>query len=153
MLKNSTRIPAPAAQLKIGGPDRHNGRSKPVAMLSGVGIGRFPRPDTGRWNPYRAEPGQAKIAKVVTTSSVSTAGQQDIAQAPYTGLMVAEPIARLVSILPHKDSYHGQLVNVPELIAFLITAPLPLPIIPANMVPLHEQRQVYLLILGAETKN
>ena len=132
--------------MKIGGPsnDRQNSRAKPVAMLTGVDIDKFPRPDTGRWNSYRPEPGNAKVAQVVTVGSSTgpSSNQEPLAQAPYTGLMVAEPIAKLVSMLPRKENYDGALLNVPELIAFLITAPLPLPLVPANNVPLHGGREV-----------
>ena len=145
-LRGTVRLPPPAVQQKIGSTlsssDRQNSRSKPVAMLTGVDVDKFPRPDPGRWNAYRPEPGHAKVAEVIYIGQQTqkpSANGIAILDNPNLSLMVAEPIAKLVAMLPKRESYDGAKVNVPELIAFLITAPIPLPFAAPVNVPLYGQ--------------
>jgi hypothetical protein len=121
-LKRIRRIPPPNIQIKlVQGNENRQEKGRKVAMLGGVDVERFPRPETSRWNMYKAEPGTAKEMNIVSLN------EEFKDQEVITGLLVPEPIARLVSILPRKETYNGPNLNIQELLVVLVNSSITLP--------------------------
>ncbi|KAJ3252779.1 mRNA 3'-end-processing protein rna14 [Boothiomyces macroporosus] len=123
-LESVPRIPAPAQSKQVQNTLMRNDQGRQIAMLGGVNVDQYPRPEFGKWNFYRAEPGQAKICKITELDQpasepvVSTIKKKDLPQVP-------EAIAKLMEKLPPKDSYSGPYLNVDELVSFLMRLNIP----------------------------
>jgi hypothetical protein len=106
-LKRIQRLPPPAAQVKLANSSTNNDRKegRQVAMLGGIDVEKFPRPEVSRWVVYKAEPGTAKVINVKTIENTDSVEDE----IPVSGgMLVAEPIAKFVSLLPKREVYDGK---------------------------------------------
>ncbi|KAJ3269702.1 mRNA 3'-end-processing protein rna14 [Terramyces sp. JEL0728] len=126
-LEGIPRIPAPAQAKQAQNSLLRNDQGRQIAMLGGVNVDQYPRPEFGKWNFYRAEPGQAKICKI---TELDQPRSEPVAVSSHTakkkeGPQVPEPIARLMEKLPPKDGYSGPYLNVEELVTYLMRLNIP----------------------------
>ena len=133
--KFGERTPAPtvASSAQVGQISKlrsnisDSDKSKLAPILSGINVDRFPRPDLSRWNPYKPEPGMAKVCDIVELAADSTTkidnsvgpikGTTSSSHAPVkvaestSTMLVPEQIAEFMAKLPKKESYTGKVAN------------------------------------------
>ncbi|KAI8897597.1 hypothetical protein BC833DRAFT_649433 [Globomyces pollinis-pini] len=122
------RLAPPAAQVKLGASgnlDRRDDKGRQTAMLGGINIDLYPRPDFTKWTSYKSEPGVAKTRpiKMIPDEGIVI----PVTEPNSSGFMVPAPIAAFMSLIPTKEMYNGPPLNAIELIAQILKVNLPPP--------------------------
>ncbi|KAI8905512.1 hypothetical protein EDD86DRAFT_194001 [Gorgonomyces haynaldii] len=86
---------------------RADEKGRQFAILGAVQSDKYPRPDFGRWVPYKAEPGQAKV---LIKREAAPKPRSPVHEKPVErgeSVAVPESVAALFNVLPSKSSYTG----------------------------------------------
>jgi cleavage stimulation factor subunit 3 len=148
----SSRLPAPVTSTKPLAREKKDDKGRSLASLGGVkDVDKYPKPELGRWNMYKPEPGMSRNMDIVTIKPVATkkptAAQIQPSNTKPIGMLVPEPIAKMAALLPRRETYDGPIINVTELLALLLRLPLPVPLNNnIKMVPLPAGQVIYIFI-------
>ena len=124
-IKSIVRKPPPLAHASLGpqGTVSRIGsedKSRQLAILGGIASDKYPKPDFGRWNPYRPEPGMAKGLVKREPAALPVSVKVEEPESTTTVLQVPEALSTMIAMLPRKSLFTGPMLNANEVIQYHI---------------------------------